>query len=85
MKQHNKFNRGEAAALAIALAIAGTLALLNQILPLWGGEISWAGLLHASPYLLVTVGLSLLVAEEQAETVVSSPSVIRQKEGRYER
>jgi hypothetical protein len=85
MKKQHKFNRGEAAALAIALAIAGTLALLNLILPMWGSEVSWAGLLHASPYLLVAVGLSLLVAEERAETVVSSPSVIRRKEGRYGR
>jgi hypothetical protein len=83
MKQQNKFNRGEAAALAIALAITGTLALLNQILPMWGSEVSWAGLLHASQYLLVAVGISLLVAEDQAQTVVSSPS--RQKEGKYGR
>jgi hypothetical protein len=83
MNKQNKFNQGEAVALAIALAIAGTLALLNQILPMWGGEVSWAGLLHSSPYLLVAVGLSLLVAEEQVETVVSSSS--RQKEGKYGR
>jgi hypothetical protein len=83
MKQHNKCKRGEAAALAIALALAGTLALLNQILPMWGSEVSWTGLLHASPYLLVAVGLTLLMADERVEAVVSSPS--RRKEGKYER
>lgn len=81
MKKQNKFQRGEAAVLAIALAIAGTLALLNQLLPLWGRELSWAGMLHASPYLLVAVGLSLMVADEQTQTVVSSTR--RQKEGKY--
>ena len=85
MKQQNKCNRGEAAALAIALAIAGTLALLNQILPMWGSELSWSGLLHASPYLLVAVGISLMFAEEQTQTVVSSSSTGRQKEGKYGR
>lgn len=85
MRQKNKFNRGEAAVLAIALAIAGTLTLLNQMLPLWGSGFSWSALLHASPYLLVAVGLSLLVAEEQAQTVVSSSHANRQKEGNYGR
>ena len=85
MKKQNKFNRGEAAALAIALAIAGTLALLNQLLPLWGSELSWAGLLHASPYLLVAVGISLIVAEDQAQSVVISSNAGRRKEGRYGR
>jgi hypothetical protein len=83
MKQNSRSNRGEAAVLAIALAIAGTLALLNQIVPIWGSEICWAGWLHASPYLLVSVGIGLLVAEDQAEIVVSSPS--RQKEDKYGR
>ena len=83
MKTQNKLNRGEAAVLAIALAIAGTLTLLNEMLPFWGSGLSWPGLLHASPYLLVAVGISLLVAEEQAQTVVSSTSVVRQIEGKY--
>jgi hypothetical protein len=81
----NQFNRGESTVLAIALAIAGTLALLNEILPWWGG-LSWPGLLHVSPYLLVAVGISLSVAEDQAQTVVSSTSgAAGQKEGKYGR
>lgn len=82
MRQKNQFNRGEAAVLAIALAIAGTLTLLNEMLPLWGSGLSWSGLLHASPYLLVAVGISLIMADEQA--VVSSSSS-GQKEGKYGR
>ena len=86
MQKQNKFNRGESAVLAIALAIAGTLTLLSETLPLWGGEISWPTLLHASPYLLVAVGISLIVAEGQAQTVVSSTDgAVGQKEGKYGR
>jgi hypothetical protein len=83
MKKQNKFNRSESAVLAIARAIAGTLTLLNEMLPLSKSGLSWPALLHASPYLLVAVGISLIVAEDRAQTVVSSTSVGRQKEGKY--
>jgi gamma-glutamyltranspeptidase len=78
----NYRNRGEAAVLTIALAVAGTLSLLNELLAVWGHGLSWAALLHSAPYLVVAVAISLIMAEEQA--VVSS-STSRQKEGKYGR
>lgn len=80
--QQDKFNREEAAILAIALAVAGTLSILNQMLPLWAGGISLASILHASPFLLVAVAIRLAIAEESAETVAKSA---RQKGGKYGR
>lgn len=83
----NAGKRGEAAILAIALAVAGALSLLNEMLPLWGSQLSWPAVLHASPYLLVAVGISLVMAEEQAQPVISSSSSSsrRKEEGRYGR
>ena len=78
----NYTNRGEATVLTIALALAGTLSLLNEIASVWGRGLSCAAVLHSSPYLLLAVAISLLMAEEQA--AVSSSSS-RQKEGKYER
>jgi hypothetical protein len=78
----NYRNRGEAAVLTIALAIAGTLSLLDELLAVWGRGLSWAVVLHSAPYLLVAVAISLIMAEEHA--VVSSSSG-RQKEGNYGR
>ena len=80
--KNNYRNRGEAAVLTIALAVAGTLSLLNELLAVWGHGLSWAAPLHAAPYWLVAVAISLIMAEEQA--VVSSSSS-RQKEGKYGR
>ena len=76
-------NRGESTVLAIALAVAGTLSLLNETLSVWGRGVSWPAVLHASPDLLVAVALSLIMAEERA--VVSSSSSNREKEGKYGR
>ena len=78
----NYRNREEAAVLTIALALAGSLSLLNELLAVWGRGLSWAAVLHSSPYWLVAVAISLIMAEEQA--VVSSSSS-RRKEGKYER
>ena len=81
--KRNYRNRGEATVLTIALAVTGTLSLLNEILSVGGRGLSWVAMLHSAPYLLVAVALSLIMAEEQA--VVSSSSSNRQKEGKYGR
>jgi hypothetical protein len=85
MKKQTKFKRNEAMTLAIALAVAGTLATLNTLLPVLNSVISLTSLLHASPYLLGAVGICLLFAEEQVPSVVSSPVARRKKEGQYGR
>ncbi len=82
MQQQDKFNREEAAILAIALAVAGTLSILNQMLPLWTSGVSLAAILHAAPLLLVAVALILAIAEERTW---SSANAAEQKAGKYGR
>ena len=78
----NYRNRGEATVLTIALAVAGTLSLLNELAGGLGPRTFLGGSAALVALLLVAVAISLIMAEEQA--VVSSSSS-RQKEGKYER
>ena len=68
----NYTNRERRRCLANCLALAGALSLLNEIASVWGRGLSWAAVLHSSPYLLLAVAISLLMAEEQAAVSSSS-------------
>jgi len=77
----NQPERWEAAILAVALAITGTLCLFDKLgAVLWSGLFSWHALLHVSPALLAAVAISLVVADEPV-SVAPRGAKGRQREG----
>jgi len=82
MANKNQPERWQAAVLAAALAIAGSLFLFYKLSAPLSHLLSWAALLHASPAALMGVAAALLWAEqENPQASASSRTQIHSKTG----
>jgi hypothetical protein len=73
MAKQKQPERWEAAIVAAAMAVAGTLFMFDKLGPLMrSGILSWQTTLHAAPMLVVVLGVGLLVAD--LEKIVPAPA-----------
>jgi hypothetical protein len=65
MGKPNQPERWEAAIIAAAMAVAGTLFMFDKLGSLVrSGVLSWQATVHPAPMLLVVVGMSLLLLDQ---------------------
>jgi hypothetical protein len=78
MAKQNQPERWEAAIVAAAMAVAGTLFMFDRLGSLVrAGLLSWQTTLHAAPMLMVVLGVGLLLADQASVP----PANGRSKEG----
>jgi hypothetical protein len=80
MANKNRRNGWESSLLAAALAVVGTLFLLDKLGSLMQSTLSLQAVVHAAPVLVVVLGISLLLADHSAVVSRNQPS----REGRHE-
>jgi len=84
MKNRKQPDRWESMMLAVILAVAGTLFLLDKLGTLMRhGSVTVLSLAHAAPLFLAVMAVSLLVAEQASPAAGSQEQ--GWKEGRHER
>jgi hypothetical protein len=75
MAKQNQPERWEAAIVAAAMAVAGTLFMFDKLGSLVrGGMLSWQMSLHAAPMALAMLGVGLLLAERASVPPAKQPS-----------
>jgi hypothetical protein len=81
MTKQNQPERWESVIVAAAMAVAGTLCMFDKLGSLMrSGMLSWQTTLHGAPMLIVVVGVSLLLEDQDRVTAASAPKE-RAKEG----
>jgi hypothetical protein len=79
MAKQNQPERWEAAIVAAAMAVAGTLFMFDKLGSLVrSGMLSWQTALHPAPMLLMVVGVGLLMADRGAASSANARSKDRQ-------
>ena len=83
MAKQNQPERWEAAIVAAAMAVAGTLFMFDKLGSLVrSGMLSWQTSLHAAPMALAVLGVGLLLAERETVAPAAAPAAkTRSREG----
>jgi hypothetical protein len=83
MAKQNQPERWEAAIVAAAMAVAGTLFMFDKLGSLVrSGLFSWQTSLHAAPMALVVLGVGLLLADQETVAPAAAPAArARSREG----
>jgi hypothetical protein len=83
MAKQNQPERWEAAIVAAAMAVAGTLFMFDKLGSLMrSAMLSWQTPLHAAPMLVVVLGVGLLMADQERVAAASAPpGKTRSREG----
>jgi hypothetical protein len=85
MAKQKQPERWEAAIVAAAMAVAGTLFMFDKLGPLMhSGILSWQTTLHAAPMLVVVLGVGLLVADLEKIAPAPAPPPDARGKGRHE-
>jgi hypothetical protein len=86
MAKQNQPERWEAAIVAAAMAVAGTLFMFDKLGSLVrAGVLSWQTTLHGAPMLLVVLGVSLLLADqERMAPAAVAPAKSARRKGNHE-